>query len=136
MKLAKFIRQNEDGIIKEWIDFARTRSPASDGMSKLALQDHIVDILKRFAVDLDSTQTATEQFDKSRGLDDKDEPFRQSAAEIHAALRLADGFDIEQMVSEYRALRRASSSNGRHIRLWSIPTSTTSRASTKRSIRR
>ena len=30
---------------------------------------------------------------------------RQSAAEIHAALRLADGFDIDQMVSEYRALR-------------------------------
>ena len=29
----------------------------------------------------------------------------QSAAEVHAALRLTDGFDIDQMVSEYRALR-------------------------------
>ena len=29
----------------------------------------------------------------------------QSAAEVHATLRLTDGFDIDQMVSEYRALR-------------------------------
>ena len=106
MGLADFIRQNEPAIIKEWVEFARTRSPASDGMSKLALQDHIVDILKFFAADLDTAQTPAEQFDKSRGLeDDKDGPFRRSAAEIHAALRLADGFDIDQMVSEYRALR-------------------------------
>jgi hypothetical protein len=100
VKLADFIRQNEPAIIKEWIDFARTRSPASDGMSKLALQDHIVDILRCFSTDLESAQTPAEQFDKSRGMDDEDGPFRRSAAEIHAALRLADGFDIDQMVSE------------------------------------
>jgi signal transduction histidine kinase len=103
--LADFIRQNERGIIREWIEFARTRSPAGDGMSKLALQDHIVDILQCFSADLDSAQTPAEQFAKSRGLDDQDGPFHQSAAEMHAALRLADGFDIDQMVSEYRALR-------------------------------
>jgi signal transduction histidine kinase len=74
-------------------------------MSRLALQDHIVDILKFVADDLESKQTPSEQMDKSRGLADKDGPFRRSAAEIHAALRLADGFDIDQMVSEYRALR-------------------------------
>ncbi|MDI3560629.1 sensor histidine kinase [Bradyrhizobium sp. Arg816] len=105
LRLADFIRQNQPAIIKEWTEFARTRTPASDGMSKLALQDHIVDILKFVANDLESEQTPSEQMDKSRGLADSDGPFRQSAAEIHAALRLADGFDIDQMVSEYRALR-------------------------------
>jgi signal transduction histidine kinase len=105
LRLADFIRQNEPAIVNEWIAFARTRSPASDGMTKLALQDHIVDILKFVADDLESAQSPTEQFDKSRGLGDGDGPFRNSAAEIHAALRLADGFDIDQMVSEYRALR-------------------------------
>lgn len=105
VSLADFIRRNEPAIIKEWIAFARTRSPASDGMTKLALQDHISDMLNGFANDLDTAQTAAEQFDKSRGLGEKDGPIRQSAAEIHAALRLADGFDIDQMVSEYRALR-------------------------------
>ena len=104
-RLADFIRQNEAAIVKEWIEFARTLSPASDQMSKLALEDHIVDLLGFVADDLDTAQTPRERFDKSRGDGPKDSPFSQSAAEIHAALRLADGFDIDQMVSEYRALR-------------------------------
>ena len=53
-RLADFIRHNQPAIIKEWTDFARTRSPASDKMSKLALEDHIVDILKFIADDLES----------------------------------------------------------------------------------
>ena len=104
-RLADLIRQNEAAIVKEWIEFARTRSPASDKMTKLALEDHIVEILGFVADDLKSAQTPGEQFNKSRGNGPQDSPFSQSAAELHAALRLADGFDIDQMVSEYRALR-------------------------------
>lgn len=74
-------------------------------MSKLALKDHIVDILKFVASDLESPQTPAEQVAKSHGEDEGDGSLRNSAAEIHAALRLSDGFDIDQMVSEYRALR-------------------------------
>jgi hypothetical protein len=36
-RLATFIRHNQPAISKEWTDFAQTRSPASDRMSKLAL---------------------------------------------------------------------------------------------------
>ena len=104
-RLAEFIRQNEAAIVKEWIEFARTISPASDKMTKLALQDHVVDILGFVADDLESAQTPRERFDKSRGDGPSENAFSESAAEIHAALRLADGFDIDQMVSEYRALR-------------------------------
>lgn len=104
-RLAAFIRQNQTAIVKEWIEFARTISPASDKMTKLALEDHIVEILGFLADDLESAQTPRQQFDKSRGKGPQDSPFSQSAAEIHAALRLADGFNIDQMVSEYRALR-------------------------------
>jgi signal transduction histidine kinase len=111
-RLADFIRQNQAPIVKEWIEFARTISPASDKMSKLALQDHIVDILGFVADDLESAQTPRERFDKSRGDGPKDGPFSESAAEVHAALRLADGFDIDQMVSEYRALRASV------VKLW------------------
>lgn len=74
-------------------------------MSKLALKDHIVDILKFVASDLELPQTPAEQVDKSHGKGDEQASLRSSAAEIHAALRLSDGFDIDQMVSEYRALR-------------------------------
>jgi signal transduction histidine kinase len=111
-RLADFIRQNQAPIVEEWIEFARTISPASDKMSKLALQDHIVDILGFVADDLESAQTPRERFDKSRGDGPKDGPFSESAAEVHAALRLADGFDIDQMVSEYRALRASV------VKLW------------------
>ncbi len=53
-------------------------------------------------------QTSEEQKTKSYG--DKDEA--ESAAQTHAALRFAGGFDIGQMASEYRALRASI------LRLW------------------
>lgn len=111
-RLADFIRENESSIVKDWTEFARTLSPASDKMSKLALEDHVGDILAFVADDLESPQTARQQFDKSRGNGPQGGPFSESAAEIHAALRLADGFDIDQMVSEYRALRASV------VKLW------------------
>ncbi|MBR1252041.1 sensor histidine kinase [Bradyrhizobium sp. AUGA SZCCT0169] len=111
-RLAEFIRENQAAIVAEWTDFARTLSPASDKMSKLALEDHVLDILGFVADDLESAQTPREQFDKSRGKGPTNGPFSESAAEIHAALRLADGFDIDQMVSEYRALRASI------VKLW------------------
>ena len=105
LRLADFIRLNVEPIVEEWINFARTRTPASDSMTKLALRDHIEEILDFVADDLESLQTKHEQIEKSHGLGPVDSPLIQSAAEIHATLRLSDGFDIDQMVSEYRALR-------------------------------
>ena len=104
-RLADFIRRNQAAIVDEWTEFARTRTPASRKMSKLALEDHVLDILQFIADDLESAQTSRERFDKSRGNGPQSGPLVDSAAEVHAALRLADGFDIDQMVSEYRALR-------------------------------
>lgn len=95
-RLADFIRHNQATIIDEWVGFAGTRSPASDGMSRLALKDHIVDILSFVAADLETAQTLSEQVDKSHGMNDGAGPFRHTAAEVHAALRHADGFDIDQ----------------------------------------
>jgi signal transduction histidine kinase len=105
IRLADFIRLNIESIVAEWISFARTRTPASDDMTKLALKDHIVEILHFIADDLESPQTKTEQVAKSQGRGMDDTPLTQTAAEVHAELRLSDGFDIDQMVSEYRALR-------------------------------
>ncbi len=105
MRLAEFIRQNLEPIVAEWIIFAGTRTPASENMTKLALKDHIVEILKFVADDLDTPQSMKEQVAKSKGQGPDETPFLRSAAEIHATLRLSDGFDIDQMVSEYRALR-------------------------------
>ena len=58
-----------------------------------------------------------EDLDKSQGRQEDQSPGVDTAAETHAALRHTDGFDIIEMVSEYRALRASSASCGRrHIR--------------------
>ena len=62
------------------------------------------------AADIEAPQTSAEQVKKSRG--DKHQAGGHSAAETHAAVRLAGGFSLDQMVSEYRALRASV------IKLW------------------
>jgi signal transduction histidine kinase len=104
LRLADFIRGAKKEIIAEWISFAGTRTPASTNMTKLALRDHIEQILNFLADDIESAQTRQEQLDKSHG-EGPDGPMTRSAAEVHASLRHTDGFNIDQMVSEYRALR-------------------------------
>jgi len=103
--LARFIREDVAQIVKEWTSFAGTRIPAGKGMTTLALQDHVEEILDFIAGDLESAQTSSEQVQKSQGDGPKAGGAQRSAAEVHADLRLNDGFDIDQMVSEYRALR-------------------------------
>lgn len=103
MRLAAFIRANPQPIILEWENFARSLIPAAEGMSPLSLRNHIRYILEFIADDVDSSQSDSEQVTKSHG--DKPKDAMDSVAEIHAALRQAGGFNMDQMVSEYRALR-------------------------------
>ena len=105
VRLGAFIREDRTQIVKEWSGFARTRTPASNKMTADALKDHIETMLTFIADDLEAYQTNAEQLTKSQGNGPSSEDGQDSAAEIHAALRLSDGFDIDQMVSEYRALR-------------------------------
>ena len=103
MRLAAFIRANMKPIAAEWETFARTLTPAAESMSPLALRDHIKEILAFIADDIETEQTDSEQVEKSRG--EKTPLVKRSAAEVHASLRHAGGFNMDQMVSEYRALR-------------------------------
>ncbi|WP_443749455.1 sensor histidine kinase [Asticcacaulis solisilvae] len=112
MRLAEFIRNNMDPIIGEWEDFARTLVPAADHMGSLTLRDHIQQILEFIIVDIESAQTTEEQADKSRG--EKPASSNPSAAGIHASLRYDGGFNMDQMVSEYRALRASV------VKLWNV----------------
>ena len=105
-RLGTFIRENTAQIVDEWASFAGTSVPAGEGMSMLTLEDHVGEILSFIADDLESPQSRLEQLQKSQGDGPKNGgSVRRSAAEVHAELRLNEGFDIDQMVSEYRALR-------------------------------
>ena len=110
MGLAEYIRANKATIPAEWENFARSLNSAS-GMTKLQLKDHIDQILTFIARDIDAVQSPAEQFDKSRGLA-PETPGPDTAAELHGTLRHEDGYDIMEMVSEYRALRASV------IKLW------------------
>jgi signal transduction histidine kinase len=110
--LARFITDNTESILAEWEDFARTCTPASGGMDIVALRDHAAEMLKVIAADLGTEQGGDEQSEKSKGNAPAAEASAATAAEEHGADRAGSGFTIEQMVSEYRALRASV------IRLW------------------
>jgi signal transduction histidine kinase len=112
MRLADFILQNLGTIISEWEAFAATRLPAAHRMTQLALRDHAEQILRAVAKDLAEPQTGAEQSAKSRGLVPRLDGAPETAAEAHGLLRARSGFDINQMASEYRALRASV------LRLW------------------
>lgn len=111
MTLSRFITENMEAIVKEWQTFAMTMEPAASTMSALALRDHAKPILLAIAKDIDSSQTAAAQADKSKGLAPVGSN-RETAAATHGALRLLSGFDMNQLGAEYRALRASV------IRLW------------------
>jgi signal transduction histidine kinase len=110
MRLVPFIRENEQPIVDHWEIFAGTLIPAAADMSPRTLRNHIKDMLAFIADDIETSQTDSEQVKKSQGKKPKNT--EHSAAEIHASLRQAGGFTMDQMVSEFRALRASV------IRLW------------------
>jgi signal transduction histidine kinase len=111
MTLSRFITENMEAIVKEWQNFATTMELAASTMSALALRDHAKLILLAIAKDIDSSQTAAAQADKSKGLAPV-RSTRETAAATHGALRLLSGFGMNQLGAEYRALRASV------IRLW------------------
>jgi signal transduction histidine kinase len=112
MRLADFIARNNEAILAEWEMFAASLLPAASGMSSLALRDHAEQILEAVVKDLSTLQTKEAQSEKSKGRVAKLLDAPQTAAETHALLRARSGFDINQLVAEYRALRASV------LRLW------------------
>jgi signal transduction histidine kinase len=112
MRLAHFISRDMEGILVEWEEFASAILPAAANMTALALRDHAKQILEAVANDLSTSQTKQAQIDKSRGRAPKLIGVPETAAQMHAVLRARSGFDINQLASEYRALRSSV------LRLW------------------
>src|SRR5688500_15462026 len=113
MRLADFILENVEPILAEWEVFARSLSPGAK-MNSLALRDHAQDILLATVRDMNSEQTGAQQSDKSRGQGNngQDSVALNGASDLHAVGRLSSGFDLMEVISEYRALRASV------LRLW------------------
>jgi signal transduction histidine kinase len=111
MVLSKFILENLDRILDEWEKFAMTISAAA-GMDTVALRNDAARILTTIAREMERDQSAGEQEAKSKGKARRETSDRETGAESHSSARLDSGFDLNEMVSEYRALRATV------IRLW------------------
>ncbi|SPA49663.1 protein of unknown function [Cupriavidus taiwanensis] len=112
MRLADFIRRDMSSILREWEAFAATLVPAARHMDAPALRDHAQQILNAVIKDLSTPQTRHAQRQKSLGRSPRLPDAPETAAQTHALLRARHGFNINQMVSEYRALRASV------LRLW------------------
>lgn len=126
MKLSSFIVGNLECILQEWEDFASTLEPLANA-NKKELRDHAAAVLKVVAADLDTPQAEHESIAKSKGLGPQ--LAADTAAEIHAADRLAAGFTGEQVMAEYRALRSSV------LRLWACQVEITTAADIQDMIR-
>jgi signal transduction histidine kinase len=109
MSLSTFIASNLEAILSEWEQFARTIGAAGD-MRSVQLRDHAREILLHVAETMARPETASEAKDKSWGRSPV--PLTETAAQLHGTGRESEGFTLNDMVSEYRALRAAV------IRLW------------------
>ena len=106
MRFSTFIFENLDRIVEQWVVFARQLSAATAKMSVPSLADHSRPILIAIAQDMESEQNEATRQSKSEG--DAPAPSQsqgRTAAAAHGAIRQLDGFDLDQMVSEFRALR-------------------------------
>ena len=112
MRLAEFILHDMEAIVAEWEAFAATLLPAATAMTTLALRDHAQQILQAVAKDLTTSQRRHQQSEKSKGWAPEVAGAPETAAQTHAVLRARSGFDINQLVAEYRALRATV------LRLW------------------
>ena len=105
MRLADFILRDMESILVKWEQFAATCLPAAKSMTALQLRNHAKEILEAVAADLSNPQSEEQQAAKSMGLAPAPFPARETAAQTHAVIRAKSGYDIKQLVSEYRALR-------------------------------
>jgi signal transduction histidine kinase len=110
MRLSTFILDNLEAILQAWEAFARSVNRAPAALDEKRLRNRAEQILITIALDMRTPQSAEQQIDKSHGLGPHS--VGETPAQTHAVLRLMDGFSMDQMVAEYRALRSSV------LRLW------------------
>ena len=118
MRLARFVSDNLDAILVDWVAFARDQLPAAANLDQAALLDHGRLILQEIASDMNRPQGDEERQAKSEGNSASVSASMQLPSRSHARQRARQGFEVEQMVAEYRALRATI------LRLWTAASGT------------
>lgn len=104
MRLADYIERNAVSLVDAAEAFAHAHCPDGLHLDRDALRDHLPQILSAIVADLRREQSSEDEVAKAGGLRDACDG-TPSAAQSHGRLRAKAGFDIGQLVAEYRALR-------------------------------
>lgn len=115
MRLSEFIRKNLEVLLQEWDQYA-VSVHFGKSLNQEKLRDHAKEMLCAIATDLTIPQTGKEQTEKSKGYRDFNKwnsHYGDEAANQHGETRSELGFSIDEVVSEFRALRASV------LRLWS-----------------
>lgn len=103
MRLSSFILKNLEPILQAWEEFARSVDTPMPPLDSVGLRNHAECILRHIALDMRTLKNSQQQIEKSQRLGPT--AADDSAAQSHALTRLMAGFTLDQMVSEYLALR-------------------------------
>jgi signal transduction histidine kinase len=105
MKISDFIEQQVEPIIEEWVEFARSRLAPSHELTRRELADHAKVLLHAIAADINQTQGSQARHEKSQGNTPGNAPNLTQEAGNHAVQRFDQGFSVDDLLSEFRALR-------------------------------
>jgi signal transduction histidine kinase len=111
MRLADFIEANADAIVDVAEVFASRQIPNGVHLDREALRDHLPDILEAVVADLRRPRRTDEELEGAENGGGTS-PNAATAAQAHGRLRAKSGFNIDQLVAEYRSLRSSV------LRLW------------------
>ena len=107
MKLGDFITEHMESIVQEWQEYANSLNQGKH-MTKTELRDHAKAMLQSIVKDLTAPQSETQALNKSRGNTGYISEYSMlvdKTAGLHALGRFDSGFSIQDLVSEFRALR-------------------------------
>jgi signal transduction histidine kinase len=92
-------------LLLEWETFAGTLLPSGKTVDRAGLRDDAENLLRAIALDMEGAQSMEQQSLKSRGGRLREISLSPRPANTHAHDRYAIGFDLDQLVAEFRALR-------------------------------
>ena len=104
-RLSQLIRDEVDAIVDEFAEFARRHLGSASRLSEHELCETAAELLNHIAEDMDARQSELEWSNKSRGDSPLNAPSLVGDAQSRAQGGLAESFSLNEMVSEYRALR-------------------------------
>lgn len=109
MTLSDFIEDNLEELLDDWEEFAHRAQPDDADLDREELRDWADGVLRAIAEEMRTPEVDAALERRSKQLRPTDAPGITRAARVHAMDRLAQGFNIDQVLSEFRSLRTSVS---------------------------